>query len=105
MTEAEPVGQFKTRKELMEQLETDPNLSLFFAELQEALVTDPGFVMTIRFMAERLVPDSLDERIEDREARISVNVSKLVSMGLLQARRFKTEHFGDYLPTYMATGL
>ena len=105
MTEAELIGQFKTRKELMEQLETDPELSLFFSELQGALVTDADFVMTIRFMAQRLVPDSLDERVEDREARISINVSKLVGMGLLQARRYKTEHFGDYLPTYAATGL
>jgi maltooligosyltrehalose synthase len=101
----EPVGQPKTQNGLMGLLETDPDLSIFFSELQDVLLTDPDFVLTIRNMARRMIPDSIDERIEDIEARISVNVSQLVQMGLLQARRYKTEHSGDYLPTYVATGL
>lgn len=89
----------------VERLADDETLQQFFIELQDILITESDFLLTDRTIAARIAPVDLEEPVEIREARVHILTSQLVKKGLLHVARSKTNVVGDYLPTYVVTGL
>ncbi len=104
MPDFEP-SHLPTRQALQEFAQTDdPDVALFYDELCTLdSIYDGKLPFTIRHIAHAIVPDSLDETVVDREARVFAMVKVLGEIGLMspiEGRESKIRTDGDWLPAY-----